>query len=65
MGALLLIILWSALVSQPTSATSDNQDFLMDKYGLTEDEVRTFNFIQDPDKRDQYLNYVIRSKLTY
>lgn len=42
--------------------SSDDSNYLITKYGLTENEYRTFTYISDPIKRDQYLNYIIRSK---
>jgi lipoprotein signal peptidase len=49
----------------PSAVALDEENYLMEKYNLTESEYRTFTYIADPVKRDQYLDYVIRSKQKY
>lgn len=46
-----------------TKQSFEESDYLMVKYGLTENESRIFSYIADPIKRDQYLNQIIKTKL--
>lgn len=66
-GLGLLVIAYFTLFGDKSAPQiqADESNYLMNKYGLTETEYRTFTYIADPIKRDQYLDHVIRSKQKY
>lgn len=62
---LFMAVLLFLCSGQSNESLSNSMDFLISRYGFTEDEARTFNYIADPAKRDLYMNHVIRSKRNY
>lgn len=62
LGLMVLIYFFVSTYNSGQQVQADEPNYLMDKYGLTENEYRIFTYIADPIKREQYLDYVIRSK---